>query len=274
MDTVQTAVNRLLCVFDPRPHRKGLGSHINPLFYKHFKGVPCAVTNRKNKSAYPYLLTVDRYAFKPSVLNGNILDPRAEAYLSPKADHFLSDITHDLSQPVRADMRLCLNEYLLRRTHLNEPCGNESAKRVFYSCSKLSVRKCACAALSELNIAFLGEFSSAPELRNRLRSAVNVSPSFKNDRTIAAFRKHQSRKHSRWSEACNGNTALRSDTALCTGDKFRYINKSAVIPFQAQPPFLLRALKLSPHRGNHPYIVLLSCVKGDFMYSRPYRRAL
>ena len=102
-----------------------------------------------------------------AVSNSQISEGSVKSYLAPKLYYPFSDSRDDISQIVSADMRLSFCEDLFRRTEIHEAFKNISAKRVFYSCGELAVRKCACTAFTELHVAIGVKLACEPEFLYR-----------------------------------------------------------------------------------------------------------
>ena len=165
-------------------------------------------------------------------------------------------------------MGLCLCEYLIGSAELRKACGNISAKRVFYACGELSVGECACTALAELNVCFGRELSPMPEIGDSPAAVIHISATLQHQRTVAHFRKNESRKHSRRPEAAHGDTSLRGNAACYLWLKGRDINIGAEI-LQGAYLFLFRsAFKLRPDRRDSLDIVLLACIKRYLVNTR------
>ena len=149
-------------MLNAKAHREVLRPHRKTELQKLPVAVPCAVPDRKNQ----------RRALLPSEM---IL--AVEADLSSEREDLLPDVSHDSKEEIRSNVRLSVDQNLLRSTRADELGEHKAgaAVRILHESIQLSVGKCPRPALPELGIG--GEIRSSvlPERKHGLLPLFNRS---------------------------------------------------------------------------------------------------
>ena len=160
-------------------------------------------------------------------------------------------------------MRLCKIQYLIRRAEFHELFKDPADTPVLYACCELAVRKSACSALAELNIALGIKNSLLLESADCFNAAVNVRSPLKDYRAGSCHCKNKRRKHSCRPESDNdrsfGNSAYFWDI-------IRILSDCGEILMLSEKLFL--AAHVHVNCDNKVYIGFFSCVNRFFRENR------
>ena len=193
------------------------------------------------------------------ILYTKIGKPCFKHYLTAKTDNFISDVFYGRLELVRADVRLCVIQYFLGCAVLYKLNKHLALTDILSACSQFSVRKCACTALTELNIALSIKDAAFPEFLHILCSAVNISATLNKNRLCSALRKNECGKKS--CRTCTDYNRAYSSLEFF-GMVFVLFNNFSIFAFFANLFFIYK--KLSLNRCKEKYVVLFSCVNRPF----------
>ena len=150
--TVQSLLNKASLVFYSHSHRYRLRNDVELILNKHAVGITRTVAKRQHyrrRKEFP----LARRDLDKTVASLAYARQLTTVYdLSAKTFDMCKDIIHNSSQNVRANVRLCLNGYFLRRTEFHKRFEHVRAFGIVDPCQQLSVRKCARSSRTELNI--------------------------------------------------------------------------------------------------------------------------
>ena len=96
-----------------------------------------------------------------------------ELDFTTKADNLIAKIFYNGFKLICTDMRSCRIKNFFRCTKFCKTQKYLSASAVFYTCCKLTIRKCSCTARAELNNGVGVEIALCPEAGNLIGAFFN-----------------------------------------------------------------------------------------------------
>ena len=177
--------DQLLPVLDARADGERLAHHLRAPVAHQLERVPRAVPARQDQppaaQCLPLPVLLHDHARKAPVLQRNIRHPRPKAHLTAKRHDLFPQRLHHARQVVRADVRLGLIEYLLRRAVCRHRLQHPRAQRAGDARGQLAVGKRARAAFAELHVAARVKFPAPPEPLHVLPAPLHVVPPLQHD---------------------------------------------------------------------------------------------
>ena len=119
--------------------------------------------------------------------------PRAEAHFTAQFENAHAHGFDHAAELIRADVRLCVDENVMRRAETDESAQNMFAARVFRAGVELAVGERARAALAELHVGRRGESlcTARPVSVNVAGADIHILTALKHDGACACFGQRQ-----------------------------------------------------------------------------------
>ena len=199
-----------LGVFDADPHREAFGGHRDAARVQHAVDVPGRVARREDNGLRGQALTVCQdHTAHTTAVGHQVGHARAEAHDHTRGLEALAEVSDDLRQPVRADVRS-----RVRQDARGRPARGQQAEDEVHIAPlgragvELAVAERACAALAEAVVGVRVDHALAVEAGQKGSAAADVWAALEQDGANAAERETPRSEEARGTSADDHDARL------------------------------------------------------------------